>query len=332
MGIDWSKTKEISKENEYYLVNIHLDGTTDIRTETLKEIGQSEIGLTRPKIVEMGGKRGFRKDSSQYDESDDLECLLNAIGRKLGIPMAEEYRIYNQAKEKDSLLSLDVSENGCFTFREMNKIWEEAVSRFLEKQDNYQSWMGDWNRIIKRKAFPDIEGSNEFLCETDADCETAIMLPIYILAYLYNQNEAALECFRKNYFQMIVFDLLTGQTDRTMDNYGILTSVGKEDYRFAPLFDNANLVKPNLPKNIYTLNYVAIDRMRILRILMEKYSGYVKPLMERLVQELEPMLPQVFETVNSWITDENSDRIIANIKQYFAMYKTVVGKALYETI
>ena len=327
MGIDWSKTKEISKENEYYLVSIHLDGTTTIRTEILKEIGQSDIGLTRPKIVEMGGRRGFRKDSSLYDDGDDLECLLNALGRKLGIPMAEEYRIYNHAKEKDSLLSMDVSENGSFTFREMNKIWKEAVSRFLEKQDSYQPWMGDWDRITKRKAFPDIEDSNEFLCETDADCETAIMLPIYILAYLYNQNEAALECFRKNYFQMLVFDLLTGQTDRTMDNYGILVSEGTEEYRFAPLFDNANLVKPNLPKHIYTLNYVAMDRMRILRVLMENHSGYMKPLMERLEQELEPMLPQVFETIHSWITDENRDRIISNIKHYFAMYNVVSGKA-----
>ncbi len=322
----------ITKETACYLVSLDLSGTYEIQAADCEIIGRSSAGITRPLIVTVNGKRGFLKDSSLYDEGDDLEFLINAIGRYLDIPMAEEYRVLNRNMEKDSFLSMDVASGAGDTFYEMSAVRQMTADRVLKNNEILQPWMIDWGEVIQHPAFPDIEGAFEYLCESESAYDIAINFPVYLLEYYFGKNKEALELFRKRYFEMLMFDIFVGQVDRTMENYGIITDQTWKEYSMAPLFDCATLAKPYLPDNIYVINELAADRETLFRILATRYHRYIIPMADKINQRIPMVFPKITELAGVWIENENSERLIANIRHYFEMAKKYLGEEYDKTM
>lgn len=323
---------EITKETSCYLVSMDLNGTYEIQAAKCEIIDRSATGITRPLIVTVNGKRGFLKDSSLYDDGDDLEFLINAIGRYLEIPMAEEYRVLNRNLEKDSFLSMDVTAGAGETFYDMSIIRQMTADRVLNNNELFQQWMIDWGEIIQHPAFPDVEDAFEYLCESESAYDMAINFPIYLLEYCFSKNKKALELFRKRYFEMLMFDIFVGQVDRTTENYGILIDQTWKEYSMAPLFDCATMVKPYLPDNIYVINELAADRETLFRILVTRYHQYIIPTVEKINQRIPMVFPKIMELAEDWIENENSDRLIANIRHYFEMVKKYLGEEYDKTM
>ncbi len=317
--------KEIEKnrleagEGEYYLVSMSDADRLDVRCTSLRTVGAAGQGISRPAIVVTNdGLRGFRKDSRAIDDSDDTEIVLNLWGRYVGVPMAQEFRVFDRELNRDSLLSLDVAPPG-WRFCEMRRIRESIEERVKAGELSMSDWMIQWRNICLTRAFPDVEGNVENVCESEADYRITIEIPIRMAECYFAGCPEDYEPFRRDYFRMVMFDLFIGQTDRTLHNYGILIRGESEAFRLAPLFDNATLAKPYLPDNIYALNGAAADRTKLLNMLLREYADYTVPIAEEILAVYREMGGRMEEVSGLWIGNHNLPLLQRNTKRFQTM-------------
>ena len=178
---------------------------------------------------------------------------------------------------------------------------------------------GDYNEFFAK--IPELEESYEFYCKYDSDIDVAIHLPIYALEICHPDKKEEIEAFARCYFSMIVFDIFIGQTDRNMNNYGVIYT--EDSYLFAPLFDNSTLAKPYLPENLYSLNKVIIDREKILRVLVDNYSIYVVDLIRKITKIYAEKKELIFEMIDMWIDNHNKALIKKNIESAYLLFKEI---------
>lgn len=303
-------------DGQFYLVSMPDADKLDVRCSSLRSVGQADRGISRPEIVVTDqGLRGFRKDSRTMDGSDDPEIVVNLWGRCLGLPMAQEYRVFDRNLQKDSLLSMDVAAPG-WTFREMRRIREAVEEQVRTGWLAAADWMMRWRQVCLTRAFPEIEGNVENICGSEEDYRITIEVPLLMAACVFPDCADDLETFRRDYFRMIMFDLFIGQTDRTLHNYGVLIRGDKEAFRLAPLFDNATLTKPYLPENIYTLNGAAADRARLLKILIRDYGAYTIPAAEHIRKVWREKGSRMDEISELWIDNFNLPLLRRNTERF----------------
>ena len=74
------------RENDNcFFLYLNLDGTVTVNPKFIKASDIIMPGINGVQQVEYNGKYGFLKDSSKTDSSDDMEIIINWIGRKLNI-------------------------------------------------------------------------------------------------------------------------------------------------------------------------------------------------------------------------------------------------------
>lgn len=309
---------------QFYLVSVTENDGLDIRCSALRSVGRTDRGLSCPEIVvDDSGRRGFRKDTRAMDDSDDAEIVVNLWGRLIGLPMAEEYRVFDRDLRKDSLLSMDVASPG-WAFRELRRIREDVEETVRTGRIAAEPWMDQWRRVCLTRAFPEIAGNVENVCESEEDYRIAIEIPLYIMDCVFPDCGEARQRFRRQYFQMILFDLFIGQTDRTMHNYGLLTRAGGDSFRLAPLFDNATLSKPYLPENIYSLNGAAADKKRLLGVLLRDYGGYTVPAAERILAVRREKGLWMDRLSGSWIDNYNLALLREHMTWFTETFREIV--------
>ena len=309
---------EINNEDGEYIVSIGDDGRIQVEVVNIKVIGQSSTGITRPKIVLINDKRkGFMKDSSKHDDSDDLEIVTNYLGNMFGLPMAKESRVFDNNLKKKALLSISVTQEEGERFTEIHDVMTSAVESVKKGIIPMQEWMKDWIKLNSQLAFPEVPESHEFYCADEKDI--AIQLPLYVLESCHPSEKHELEKFAKNYFSMLIFDIFIGQTDRNMTNYGLIYS--DNTYSFAPLFDNSTLAKPYLPEKLYSLNKVLIDREELLARLVSNYSTYVIDLIHTITNLYEENESKIFEMIDMWIDNHNKELIKRNVVTAYELFK-----------
>ena len=306
-----------------WMANISQDGGAFLEPVSLKVLGRTKDGISRPRIVRLlDGRKGFWKDSSPFDESDDAEIVIQYLGRRMGIEMAQEYRIFDKELIKDGLLSLDAARKPGEHFIEMRTLQSKAGREVLEGRFPWEPWMAQWTELIRHPAFPE-SGGSEYLCRSDDDCRVALELPLHVARILYGGETRDFSVFRRQYFKMILFDLFIGQTDRTTVNYGILEDA-QGSFRLAPLFDNANLRKPYLPENLFTLNYAAIDRERLLELILRGYAEDAAGIAAAQVREYEENRELFEKLADTWIDNENRSLLCRNMERDIARKKRLL--------
>ena len=305
-------TFSVNDPSNYYLAQIQNDGEIAIRLENFQPIGTAKNGISKPQIVRLNdGRVGFRKNSSAFDDSDDAEIVINYLGRCLGVSMAEEYRVFDRDMKKDSLLSIGVVQGQDETFFEMFEILIRIGDAVKEGKLPLLPWMNTWAQIIQNLAYPGV--GSEYACRSVEDCRLAIELPLHLMA-LFSPDNACLAQFRTQYFRMILFDLFIGQKDRTPRNYGIILDTSGI-YRLAPLFDNANLTKPYMPDNIFSLNFVALDRQQLLQTLLQDHAEEILPLIQEQLVLYETNGGAFESLAKLWIENYNRDLLCRNMKE-----------------
>lgn len=315
-------TYSVANDEDKYIVGINTEGKICVEAANIKTIGQSSTGITRPKIVLINDKtKGFMKDSSNVDDSDDLEMITNYLGNLFGLPMAKEYRVFDKELKKEALLSISVTQKETEKFVEFFDVMMKAVERVKNGEVPMQEWMNDWIKLNSQLAYPDVPESHEFYCTDDKDVDVAIQLPLYVLETCHPSEKKELDEFTKNYFSMLIFDIFIGQTDRNMTNYGVIYN--GNTYSFAPLFDNSTLAKPYLPDKLYSLNKVLIDREELLTRLVSNYSEYVIDLIHTITNLYDENKSKIFEMIDMWIDNHNKELIKRNIETAYKLFKEI---------
>lgn len=241
-----------------------FDGV-DFSQIQISVLGKAQSGITAPEFVsikENGKTRyGFQKKDENPINQNDLECLLSRIGSLLNVPMAEVIRTYKEPDLKTtySLISLCVAQREEEMFISFSAMQDELYEELSAGMMQSSSWIQEWSSICGRRD-RNPSGIWEIYAASVEDCEASFRYPLEIARMWTTKHAVYLVDFERSIIRMILFDILTGQTDRGQSNYGLLVDRKSKHARLAPLFDNATLKKPGLDESLNGFNQLLIDR------------------------------------------------------------------------
>ena len=230
------------------------------------------INVTNPINSEVLVDNSF-KGYQKHTQVDDVEISLCQFGSSLGFDIVEEYRIYNQNKQKDSIIIKDIiNEDEFYDVEDLQKRFFKLINAGKFKKE---AWFE--------------EGENLKVAKTKEDYKTVIDYGIKILKSLPSITEEDFNKIEEKYFDMIIYDCLINQSERNFKDYGILCDKETKEYRFAPLFDN---VFPSILKNndVFSFNGITCNRYELMECLFYNYYDKIKNRVDYILNNKEKIL------------------------------------------
>ena len=254
------KFPELKNGYNSYLLSLSLDRNISIIPSNIVETGSIAPGINKVKEVRFNGSSGFKKDSTNTDSSDDLEIVINWIGRFLNIKMAKAYRMLSPTGDPIALVSENVVQTNNLEFFTMCDMKGKLANHV--DMINYDGWVDRYFELMRHKAYPDVPESFEYLAQTEEEVNDVIELGYRVIDHIYYddilKNNAIFD-----YEKMLFLDTLIGQVDRTVGNYGFIYNSNEDIYLFAPLFDDSTLRKPYTETNVCMISNFIIDLLYI---------------------------------------------------------------------
>ncbi len=240
-----------------------IDYLNDTEVEAnIEVIGNAREGYNAPKIVNVNGKKGFRKKSISCPTFDSFEYLISILGKMLNIKTADTY-IFNDG----SIFSKSVvnDDEELILIEDMAKHVKVTDEEVKEKK-YFDS---------KQKVLYNDKGFNKYLVSSEEGIDFVISIFIRLVKKLKLPDE---EEIIKDYIKMCFFDSIIGNKDRTGGNFGLIKN--KNGYSFAPLFDSSTVAMKigelKIDDNLVQLNGYYVDRNSLLSFLIEKYPNYLR--------------------------------------------------------
>lgn len=233
------------------------------------------VTITNPESSEVLVENTF-KGYQKHTQVDDLEIAICQIGRLLNFDIVEEYQIYNQNKQKDSIIIKDIIDDDEFYDVENLK------KRFLKLISN--------GKLKKEKWVDPTEQLK--VANTKEDYKTIIDYGLNILKSLPSMLEEDYKTIEKKYFDMLIFDSVINQSERNFKDYGILCDKETKHYTFAPLFDN---VYPSILKNndVIIINGITCNRYELIECLFYNYYDKIKDRINKILTNKDKYLQNI---------------------------------------
>ncbi len=260
------------------------------------------ITITNPETNEVLVDNSF-KGYQKHTVVDDLEIAICQFGKALGFDVVEEYRLYNNNKQKDSIVIKDlINEDEFYDVDNLKKRFNKLINAGR----------------IKKEPWVDI--SNDLkIANTKEDYITTIDFGLKILKSLPSMLEEDYQKMEEKYFEMLIYDSLINQSERNFKDYGILCNKETKRYTFAPLFDN---VFPTILKNndVFSFNDITCNRYELTESLLYNYYDKVKDKINFILNNEEKIL-QTASIIFKYNVDINTysmlmNNIITNINNY----------------
>ena len=319
----------------------HIDenGNAIIEDKIIKTDGvKAGKGHNAPLIVSYDGITGYYKNSTDTSTAayDHFEYVICGLGKKLGISMAETYKLFQDGKDI-GIISESVNKPGDISY-DMSSILELRKvnsDHFPIDTAGISSIVSDYvslNVPENMETFVDQNGgsiSHEYIVlKTPADIEQAIIGFPKLVSLLQVPDEQK-ENIEQAYYDMLMLDLITGNVDRNRDNYG-LTQRSDGRIEFSPLYDNSTIVIPHLPEGLTQVNGYFMNRDRLLECLYEKHYDRISHITTELYenrQEYEEFLHQVCgrdleKSESGWLLGGHIDPQIEKICKREELKKT----------
>lgn len=251
------------------------------------------ISITNPENSEILVDNSF-KGYQKHTQVDDIEIAICQLGKALGFDIAEEYRVYNQNKQKDSIIIKDlINEDEFYDVENLNKRFNKLITAGKLKKENWVE-----------------ESENLKVANTASDYKTAVDYGLRVLKSLPSILEEDYQKIEEKYFEMLIFDSLINQSQRNFKDYGILCDKETKRYTFAPLFDN---VFPSILKNndVFSFNSITCNRYELMECLFYNYYDKIKNKVEFILGNKEKIL-QTASTIFKYNVDLNTYNMLMN--------------------
>lgn len=302
------KFPELKNGYNSFLLSLSLDRNISIIPSNIVETGSIAPGINKVKEVRFNGSSGFKKDSTNTDSSDDLEIVINWIGRFLNIKMAKAYRMLSPTGDPIALVSENVVQTNDLEFFTMCDMKGKLANHV--DMINYDGWVDRYFELMRHKAYPDVPESFEYLAQTEEEVNDVIELGYRVIDHIYYddilKNNAIFD-----YEKMLFLDTLIGQVDRTVGNYGFIYNSNEDTYLFAPLFDDSTLRKPYTETNVCMINNFIIDRKLAIECLMKKER--IIKISKALLKHKKLFIDELIEISDFFLTPEKNDLLLSNI-------------------
>ena len=251
------------------------------------------INVTNPINSEVLVNNSF-KGYQKHTQVDDIEISLCQFGTALKFDIVEEYRIYNQNKEKDSIIIRDlINQDEFYDVEDLKRRFFKLINAGKFKKE---AWFE--------------ECENLKVANTKEDYKKIIDYGLNLLKSLPSITEEDYNEIEKKYFEMIIYDCLINQSERNLKDYGILCDKETKKYKFAPLFDN---VFPSILKNndVLSFNGITCNRYELMECLFYNYYDKIKAKVEGILNNKDRVLKSA-SMIFKYNLDLNSYNMIFN--------------------
>ena len=213
----------------------------------------------------------------------EFEYIICAFGKKLGVKMAETYKIYIDNNYM-GIISEGIDKVGDIKYdaSDLIKLRENNPNNFPIDTSGYDKIINEYKNLSNPNNIKMIGDSNYIVLDTTEDIEKAISLFPKIMS-LFQISDEQKQKIEQDYFNMLVLDSVIGNVDRVMDNYGVVQRKNGK-IEFSPLFDNATITIPDIPQQYAKINSYLIDKSRIMDVLYEKYYDKIKPITSQILE------------------------------------------------
>lgn len=300
------KTPKLTNGKNYYVTA--FDQNSHIYLQPVS------ITVTNPETSEVIVDNNF-KGYQKHTGVDDIEIAICQLGKSLGFDVVEEYRVYNQDKQKDSIIIKDiVNDDEFYDVEDLKKRFIKLINAGKFKKE---SWI-DASENLK-------------VANKDEDYKLAIDYGLRVLKSLPSITQEDYQKIEEKYFEMLIFDSVINQSERNFKDYGILCDKETKRYSYAPLFDN---VFPSIIKNndVFSFNGITCNRYELMEILFYNYYDKIKNKVDFILNKKDKVL-KTASIILKYNLDLNTynmimNNIITNINYFERLIKekTIVEK------
>ena len=251
------------------------------------------VTITNPETSEVLVENYF-KGHRKRTAVDDIEIAICQIGRLLNFDVVEEYRLYNENKEKDSIIMKDlIADNEFYDVENLKKRFSKLILN---------------GKLKKEKWFEDCEQLT--VANTKEDYKLIVDYGLNILKSLPSILEEDYKKIEEKYFDMLIFDSLIGQSERNLKDYGIICDKETKRYTYASLFDN---VFPSILKNndVISINGITCNRYELVECLFYNYYEKIQNRITDLLQNKEKYLKNI-DIILKYNVDINNYNMLSN--------------------
>ena len=245
-----TNTKSLEMGKNYYLSTFDNNGHI-----YLHPVSVSVINSESSEVMNDNNFKGYQK----HTQVDDIEIAISQIGKLLGFDIVEEYRVYDENKNKHSIIIKDlINDDEFYDVDNLKKRFFKLINNGKYKKDK-------WVDI----------SSNISVANNREDYKLVIDYGLNLLKSLPSITEDDYNQIENKYFDMLIFDSIISQSERNFKDYGILCDKDTKRYSFASLFDN---VFPSIIKNndIIVFNGVVCNRYELIECLFYDYYDKIK--------------------------------------------------------
>ena len=265
------------------------------------------ISVTNPETSEVLVDNSF-KGYQKHTQVDDIEIAICQLGKALNFDVVEEYRVYNQNKQKDSVIIRDIVNDD--EFYDVENLKKRFIKLINAGKLRKESWVET--------------SENLKVANTKEDYKLVIDYGLRVLKSLPSMLEEDYNKIEEKYFEMLIFDSIINQSERNFKDYGILCDRETKRYTYAPLFDN---VFPTILKNndVFSFNGIICNRYELMECLFYNYYDKIKDKVEYILNNKEKVL-RTSSTILKYNVDINTynmlmNNIITNINYFERILK-----------
>lgn len=251
------------------------------------------ITILNPETSEVLVENTF-KGYQKHTGVDDIEIAIYQIGRLLGFDIAEEYRLYNENKQKDSIIIKDIiNDNEFYDVENLKKRFNKLINNGKLKAEK---WVETSEKLT--------------VANTKEDYKLIIDYGLNVLKSLPSILEEDYKMIETKYFEMLLFDSIINQSTRNFNDYGILCDKVTKRYSFAPLFDN---VFPSILKNndVISINGITCNRYELIECLFYNYYDKIKDKVEQILANKNKYIQNI-DIILKYNVDINNYNMIMN--------------------
>lgn len=293
-----SVTPPLSNGHNYYIRTFDNNGKI-----VLQGVNVSSINNEKNEVM----INNLFKGNVKHTQVDDLEVCICQIGKYLGFDIVEEYMLYNDNKEKDSIVIRDiVNDDEFYDVENLKSRMQKLInSGKLKKETWYSKY----------------EGLS--VANTKDDYRASIEYGLNIIKGLPSMREDDYGEIESKYFDMLLFDLLINQSERNFADYGIICDKETKRYSFAPLFDN---VFPSLLKNndVFYFNGITCNRYELMEILIYDYYDKIGNRVEYFISNKDNIIKTIDVICKYNLSFSNYVMLINNINTNIGYFERLI--------
>ena len=252
--------------------NYYLTAFDEKSNPYLQPVSISVINPETSEVLVENSFKGYQKSTPV----DDVEIAICQIGRLLNFDIVEEYRLYNSNYQKDSIVIRDlINENEFYDVENLKKRFNKLIASGKLKKEK---WLEDSEQLS--------------VANTKEDYKLIVEYGLNILKSLPSILEEDFNKIEKKYFDMLLFDSLISQSERNLNDYGIICDKVTKRYSYAPMFDN---VKPSILKNndVISINGITCNRYELIECLFYNYYDKIEERITNLLQNKERYIKNI---------------------------------------